>query len=102
MTERTAPVSRVVIAPWLRPLIFFLLLIGSNFGIAMLIAGPAYAADKVTLMLNWYIYGGHAPFYYGKEGLFVEQGIDLEIQEGRGSGIPGRSGDGHERTARPD
>jgi len=23
---------------------------------AMLIAGPALAADKVTLMLNWYVY----------------------------------------------
>jgi NitT/TauT family transport system substrate-binding protein len=54
---------------------------------AMLIAGPAFAADKVTLMLNWYVYGEHAPFYYGKEkGLFAKEGIDLEIQEGRGSG----------------
>jgi NitT/TauT family transport system substrate-binding protein len=54
---------------------------------AMLIAGPAVAADKVTLMLNWYVYGEHAPFYYGKEkGIFAQEGIDLEIQEGRGSG----------------
>lgn len=54
---------------------------------AMLIAGPALAADKVTLMLNWYVYGEHAPFYYGKEkGIFTKNGIDLEIQEGRGSG----------------
>jgi len=54
---------------------------------AMLIAGPALAADKVTLMLNWYVYGEHAPFYYGKEkGFYSAQGIDLEIQEGRGSG----------------
>ena len=27
---------------------------------------PAAAADKVVLMLNWYVYGEHAPFYYGK------------------------------------
>ena len=54
---------------------------------AVILAGPALAADKVTLMLNWYVYGEHAPFYYGKEkGYFTEQGIDLEIQEGRGSG----------------
>ena len=54
---------------------------------AILLAGPALAADKVTLMLNWYVYGEHAPFYYGKEkGFFTAQGIDLEIQEGRGSG----------------
>src|SRR3977135_3403947 len=52
-------------------------------------ASPAAAADKVVLMLNWYVYGEHAPFYYGKEkGIFAAEGIDLEIQEGRGSGGP--------------
>jgi NitT/TauT family transport system substrate-binding protein len=54
------------------------------FGV--LLAGPASAADKVTLMLNWYVYGEHAPFYYGREkGIYAAEGIDLEIQEGRGS-----------------
>ena len=49
-------------------------------------ASTAFALDKVTLMLNWYVYGEHAPFYYGKEkGYFKDAGIDLEIQEGRGS-----------------
>lgn len=49
---------------------------------------PAQAADKVTLMLNWYVYGEHAPFYYGKDkGLYEAEGIDLEIQEGRGSAV---------------
>src|SRR5262249_2716709 len=49
-------------------------------------AGPAAAADKVVLMLNWYVYGEHAPFYYGKaKGMYAAEGIDLEIQEGRGS-----------------
>ena len=47
---------------------------------------PARAADKVVLMLNWYVYGEHAPFYYGKaKGIYAAEGIDLEIQEGRGS-----------------
>ena len=47
---------------------------------------PAAAADKVTLMLNWYVYGEHAPFYYGKaKGIYQAEGIDLDIQEGRGS-----------------
>src|SRR6476620_2524142 len=55
--------------------------------LAVLLGGPAWAEDKVTLMLNWYVYGEHAPFYYGKEkGYFKDAGIDLEIQEGRGSG----------------
>lgn len=55
---------------------------------ALMIAGPAFAADKATLMLNWYVYGEHAPFYYGKEkGIYAKHGIDLTIQEGRGSGV---------------
>ncbi|GAA0000576.1 hypothetical protein BRDID11002_05760 [Bradyrhizobium diazoefficiens] len=49
-------------------------------------AMPAQAADKVVVMLNWYVYGEHAPFYYGKaKGIYAAEGIDLEIQEGRGS-----------------
>jgi NitT/TauT family transport system substrate-binding protein len=53
---------------------------------AVLCAHPALAQDKVALMLNWYVYGEHAPFYYGKEkGFFKDAGIDLDIQEGRGS-----------------
>src|SRR5689334_11494069 len=48
----------------------------------------ASAADKVVLLLNWYVYGEHAPFYYGKEkGLYAAEGVDLDIQEGRGSGV---------------
>ncbi len=54
---------------------------------AAILATPALAADKVTLMLNWYVYGEHAPFFYGKEkGFYAKEGIDLDIQEGRGSG----------------
>ena len=49
---------------------------------------PALAADKVILMLNWYVYGEHVPFYYGlQKGIYAAEGIDLDIQEGRGSGI---------------
>jgi NitT/TauT family transport system substrate-binding protein len=54
----------------------------------IVLATPALAADKVVLMLNWYPYGEHAPFYYGlQKGLYSGENIDLEIQEGRGSGI---------------
>ena len=53
---------------------------------AALSIAPAAAADKVVLMLNWYVYGEHAPFYYGKaKGIYAAESIDLEIQEGRGS-----------------
>jgi NitT/TauT family transport system substrate-binding protein len=50
-------------------------------------AGAAAAADAVSLRLNWYLGGLHVPFYYGREqGLFEKEGIDLTINEGRGSG----------------
>ncbi|MET0236267.1 MAG: ABC transporter substrate-binding protein [Kibdelosporangium sp.] len=42
--------------------------------------------DKATLTLNWYPYGEHAPFYYGKaQKIFEKHGIDLTIQAGQGS-----------------
>jgi NitT/TauT family transport system substrate-binding protein len=47
---------------------------------------PSQAADKAILLLNWYLYAEHAPFFLGKErGYFEKEGIDLDIQEGRGS-----------------
>src|SRR3954464_11903942 len=53
---------------------------------ALLAIAPASAADKVVLMLNWYVYGEHAPFYYGKaKGIYAAKNIALEVQEGRGS-----------------
>ena len=53
-------------------------------------APPALAQgkDKVVLLLNWYTYSEHAPFYLGKaKGYFDKEGIDLDIQEGRGSAV---------------
>jgi NitT/TauT family transport system substrate-binding protein len=53
-------------------------------------AGSAMAQpkDKATLMLNWYLYSEHAPFFLGKErGYYEQEGIDLDIQEGRGSAV---------------
>jgi NitT/TauT family transport system substrate-binding protein len=51
-----------------------------------LCAAPALAADAVTFRLNWYLGGLHVPFYYGKEkGYYAAEGIDLTINEGRGS-----------------
>jgi len=48
----------------------------------------AQGKDKVVLLLNWYVYSEHAPFFLGKErGYFDQEGIDLDIQEGRGSGV---------------
>ena len=49
-------------------------------------SGTASAADAVSLRLNWYLGGLHAPFYLGVErGYYRDEGIDLTINEGRGS-----------------
>ncbi len=56
----------------------------------MLATGVARAQpkDKVVLLLNWYLYSEHAPFFLGKErGFYDQEGIELDIQEGRGSGV---------------
>ncbi|WP_309065565.1 ABC transporter substrate-binding protein [Microbacterium sp.] len=48
--------------------------------------GGSGELTDVTLMLNWYPYGEHAPFYYGVEqGIFEEHGINLTIKAGQGS-----------------
>lgn len=50
-------------------------------------APDAQGLSKVTLTLNWYPYGEHAPMYYGRAlGIFKKHGIDLTIQAGQGSG----------------
>jgi len=61
-------------------------------GLVILSLGFATAAlsqeerQKVTLMLNWYVTSIHAPMILGLEkGFYADEGIDLEIQEGRGS-----------------
>src|SRR5438105_8047108 len=64
--------------------------LGFTAAIVCALAAPAIAQtkDKVVLLLNWYTYSEHAPFYLGKErGYFDQEGIDLDIQEGRGSGV---------------
>jgi NitT/TauT family transport system substrate-binding protein len=48
----------------------------------------AQGKDKVILMLNWYVYSEHAPFFLGKaKGFYDAENIDLDIQEGRGSAV---------------
>src|SRR5712664_1470148 len=56
--------------------------------LAVLAASATFAPaqDAVSLRLNWYLGGLHVPFYYGKErGFYKDEGIDLTINEGRGS-----------------
>ena len=54
--------------------------------VALAAANAALAQDKVSFRLNWYLGGLHVPFYYGKDkGYYAAEGIDLTINEGRGS-----------------
>ncbi len=49
--------------------------------------GAAKAEDDVRLRLNWMYYGSHAGFAYGKDkGYYKDQGINLDIRSGNGSG----------------
>ena len=55
-----------------------------NEGASNTASGPK---ETVTFTLNWVPYGEHAPFYYGIEkGYYAEEGIDLKIEPGSGSG----------------
>ena len=54
--------------------------------LTVMLAAPAWADDAVSLRLNWYMGGVHAPFFLGKErGYYREAGLDLTVNEGRGS-----------------
>src|SRR5438128_6801881 len=62
-------------------------LIAAAAACALLVGAlSARGEDKASLRLNWYLGGLHAPFYYGKDqGFYKAEGIDLTINEGRGS-----------------
>ena len=47
---------------------------------ALLISAPVQAADKVTLLLDWFINPDHGPIIIAQEkGYFADQGLDVEI-----------------------
>ncbi|MFA6266423.1 MAG: ABC transporter substrate-binding protein [Pseudolabrys sp.] len=53
---------------------------------AVLMSNPASAMDKVTFRMNWYYGGFHSPFHLGlQRGYYKDEGIDLTLNEGRGS-----------------
>ena len=50
--------------------------------------GTAIAAEKVEFILNWIAGGDHAPYYYAlQKGWYKDAGIDLVIQQGKGSSM---------------
>ncbi len=56
--------------------------------LALAASAPALAqkTEKVDFILNWVAGGDHAPYYYAKKmGWFSQAGIDLNIEQGKGS-----------------
>jgi len=50
--------------------------------------GSAAAAEKVSFILNWIAGGDHAPYYYAQaQGWYKDAGIDLTIEQGKGSSL---------------
>jgi len=53
-----------------------------------LVAGPAAAQQKLDFILNWVPGGDHAPYYYAKKaGWYAKEGIDLNLEPGKGSAL---------------
>src|SRR5690606_26289554 len=51
-----------------------------TFVLALLMALPAVAAHKMTLLLDWYVNPDHGPIVIAKEkGFFADEGLDVEI-----------------------
>lgn len=49
---------------------------------------PARADTEINFILNWIAGGDHAPYYYGvQEGWYKDAGIDLTIEQGKGSAL---------------
>ncbi|MBN8996140.1 MAG: ABC transporter substrate-binding protein [Rhizobiales bacterium] len=48
--------------------------------LSVLLAAPAHAADKLTVLLDWFVNPDHAPLVVAKEqGYFAKQGLDVEL-----------------------
>ncbi|MEM1161611.1 MAG: ABC transporter substrate-binding protein [Pseudomonadota bacterium] len=47
---------------------------------ALLLASPAMAADKMTLILDWFVNPDHGPIIIAQEkGYFADQGLEVEV-----------------------
>src|ERR1700752_4394908 len=62
-------------------------LIAAVLAASLAVAAPASAGDKVHLQTDWLPSGEHAMYYGGwQKGIFAEEGIDITITRGYGSG----------------
>src|SRR4030042_2488865 len=57
------------------------------FLISVSLGGTVQAADKVTLMLNWFYVGDHSPYVVATEkGWYKDENLEVNIVPGKGSG----------------
>ena len=50
------------------------------FLIALTLGSPAFAQDKLTLILDWFVNPDHGPIVIAEEkGFFAEQGLEVEV-----------------------
>ena len=55
--------------------------------VALLLAAPAGAQEKLNVYMNWTIHGGHGPWFIAKQrGYFAQAGLDINLSRGFGSG----------------
>ena len=60
-------------------------LVAAGFGFAQ---APVMAQTKIDFILNWVPGGDHAPYYFAKkQGWYAKEGIDLNLEPGRGSAL---------------
>jgi NitT/TauT family transport system substrate-binding protein len=56
--------------------------------VAAAAATPVLAQQKIDFILNWVPGGDHAPYYYAKKlGWYQKEGIDLNLEPGKGSAM---------------
>lgn len=71
-----------------------LLKLGAQIGVlafALMSTSGTFAQERASLRLNWLYYGFHSFFPLGVDkGFYKDEGIDLTIGEGKGSGSPYR------------
>ena len=59
--------------------------------LAIMTAAPALAADKVTLLLDWFVNPDHGPIIIAEEnGYFAEQGLEVEVVAPADPSLPPR------------
>ncbi len=55
---------------------------------ALFASASAQAQKKIDFVLNWVPGGDHAPYYYAKKlGWYAKEGIDLNLEPGKGSAL---------------